>query len=207
MKRAARERLKHPRPRDVDGFAHAASMGLLPSVPSSPPTPASGVLVPSAHQVFTTGLTKFLAVTGIYVLFVFGALSRLELPSGVVLAILIASGAGWFLLMLRTFDRPGRRMLDEVVHGYTTNDAGWPNYFISSEHSWGESGAPWDFAGVWTLDRKFAVRGVPDRHVDPPGFYPSPHRAGQYELWTGVLWSGTYRDEPWPRTPLPDAST
>ncbi len=205
MKRTERERLEHPRPRNVDGFAHAASRGLLPSVPSFPPSPTSGVLSPSAHHTFIVGLARVLVATGIYALLVFGALPRVGLPSGVVVAILLVSGAAWFILILRAFDRPGRRMLDEIVHGYTTFDTSWPNYF-GSKHSWGEAGPPWDNSGVWILDRNLTVRSVPNRQVDPPGFYPSPHRAGQWELWTGVVWSGTYRDDPWPRLRLPVAN-
>ncbi len=200
VKRAARERLEHPRPRDVDGFSRAASLGLLPSVPPSPPTPTSGVLLPSAKHVFVTGVSKFIVVSCLYALFLFGALSRVALPSAIVVLISLAIGAGWFFLMLRTFDRPGRRMLDEIVHGYTTFDTSWPNYFGSSDHSWGEGGPPWDNSGVWILDGKFTVQSAPNHEVDPPGFYPSPHRAGQWELWTGVVWSGTYRSDPWPRS-------
>lgn len=206
MKPTERERLKQPRPRDVNGFSHAASLGLLPSVPSSPPTPETGLLLPSANGILRTGLAKFVSATIIYVLIVFGALPRVELPSGVVFAILLTLGAGWFILMVRTLKRPGQRTLDEMIHGYSTLGSSGPNYSCSSEHSWGEGGPPWDYSGVWLLDRTFAVKSLPNHQIDPPGFYPSPHRDGQWELWTGVLWSGIYRDHPWPRTSLCDAT-
>ncbi len=202
MKRTERERLRRPRPRDVGGFSHAASQGLLPSVPSMPPTFERGVLLPSARGILRTGMARFFSVTGIYVLVVFGGLPRWTLPSGVVVLTLLTLGTGWFVLMLRTLERPGQRALDEILHGYCTLDSNGPNYSRSSEHSWGEGGPPWDYSGVWLLDRKFAVRSCPNLQIDPPGFYPSPHRAGQWELWTGVLWSGIYRTHPWPRTRL-----
>ena len=176
-------------------------------VPSLPPTLESGVLLPSARGILRTGMAKLFAVTGIYVLVVFGGLPRLTLPSGVVVLTLLTLGTGWFLLMLRTLKRPGQRALDEMIHGYTTLDSNGPNYFRSSEHSWEEGGPPWDYSGVWLLDRKFAVRSLPNPQIDPPGFYPSPHRDGQWELWTGVLWSGIYRTRPWPRTQLRTATS
>lgn len=179
----------------------------MPSVPVFPPTPSSGVLVPSAGRTFRAGLVKFLAVTGIYTLLVFVALPRWELSSGIAVVMLLVSGAAWFVLMLWTLDRPGRRMLDEITHGYTTFDNEWTNYFGTSEHSWREGDPPWDNSGVWILDRTFSVRSAPNRELDPPGFYPSPHRAGRWELWTGAVWSGTYRNDPWPPTRLPGATS
>lgn len=199
MKRSERERLRHPQPRNVHGFSEAASLGLLPLVPSCAPTPETGLLVPSANSVLRRGLAKFVSATGLYIAFVFGALPRLALPSGVVFALLLTLAIGWFLLMLHTMKRPGHRTLDEMMHGYATLSSGGPHYFSSSEHSWGEGGPPWDDSGVWLLGHEFAVRSPPNRQIDPPGFYPSPHRVGQWELWTGEVWSGVYRHDPWPR--------
>lgn len=199
MRRATREGLKLPLPRDVEGFSRAVILRLSPSVPMSPPAPPAGVLVPSANDIFRADLTRFIAFTVIYIFFVFGVLSRLALPWGIELALLFALGATWFTLMMRALRRAGKRTLDEIVRGYSTLGSNGTNYFRSSEHSWGEGGAPWDYSGVWRLDRNFAVKSPPNLEIDPPGFYPSPHRAGQWELWTGVVWSGTYRSEPWPR--------
>jgi cbb3-type cytochrome oxidase subunit 3 len=53
---------------------------------------------------------------------------------------------------------------------------------------------PWDYAGIWVMDTKTGrPLNVPDFTKAAPGFYPSPHRGGQEELWTGYAWAGVYR--------------
>ena len=145
-------------------------------------------------------MAKLCAATAAYSLVVFGAFPRFALPSGVVAVTLLTTGIGWFIMLLRSLKRPAHRTLDEMMHGYSTLSSNMPNYSSRSEHRWSEGGPPWDYSGVWLLDRNFTVQSPPNRQFDPPGFYPSPHQVEQWELWTGVVWSGMYRNSPWTRT-------
>lgn len=197
MKRSDRERLQRPRPRDVDGFADAYADGLLPIVTRHPPAPGSGVVVPSAASLFWTWLAKFVATFASFFVF-----AQLEPPQTVIPQFLYYSagalvGVSILWLAFRTLLRYVDRSIDEMLHGYTTVTliAGGVG---RSEHSWGEVGPPWNYDGVWVLNRKFAVKSTPNPLADPPGYYPSPNRPGCWELWTGEVWSGAYRDEPWP---------
>lgn len=51
----------------------------------------------------------------------------------------------------------------------------------------------WDYSGLWVLADDGRVKRAPDVTVEPPGFYPSPNRPRQYELWTGTTWAAQYR--------------
>lgn len=89
----------------------------------------------------------------------------------------------------------GDRALEELRHGYTTLVLkvglfrSSPGMRFSSTN--GRVG--WDYFGVWVLATDGSVKSAPDRRVEPPGFYPSPHPPGEYELWTGTAWAAQYR--------------
>jgi hypothetical protein len=97
----------------------------------------------------------------------------------------LAAGLVALWLILQLFAQVGDRNLEELEHGYTTLTLRRP----------GLGRAAWDYSGAWVLDGTTgAVRSVPDPEREPPGFYPSPHRPGALELWTGAQWAGRYRD-------------
>lgn len=209
MSRAEREASKRPRPRDVAGFSEAVAQGVLPSVPLSAPTPGSGVLFPSAGIVSLTSLAKLVVGFVLIAFFASGVLSRIGLPDGSDAVVGGVLGSGLLVLMVRNIRRTGHRILDETLIGYTTSPIVGGQFFASSGNPWSgfEGGTPWDFGGVWVFDRKYNVVSPPNAEVDPPGFYPSPHRPGQWELWTGFVWSGAYRDGPWLRASAPGAGS
>ncbi len=93
-----------------------------------------------------------------------------------------------------------RRMLDTVLAearvGYTTTGGTMmislrnplDPYWVTNRRR-----VEFDLAGLWHVGADGEVKAEPDRRLDPPGFYPSPHEQDQYELWTGRYWTGHYR--------------
>jgi hypothetical protein len=134
--------------------------------------------------------------TGLVLVIVFVVSPGLPSMIGALLA--LGSGLAWFALLLRWLRQLGRRNLEEVTAGYTTLVIKFGIFEQSSDRRWQalEAGMPWDYSGVWVLDHNLEIQSSPSREVDAPGYYPSPHRAGAWELWTGAVWSGSYRDGP-----------
>jgi hypothetical protein len=116
-------------------------------------------------------------------------------PGWLTSLLLLAVGCGWVVWALQARTAVGEANVREFEQGYTT-------LVISLGGFWWRLGlrgrnrgrVPWDYRGCWVLDGEGrAVVSAPDPGFDPPGFYPSPHRSGAWELWTGAAWTGHYR--------------
>lgn len=197
--RKARKALESPQPPDVPGFREAQEHGLVPIVSASTPVHPTPSLTPTAAEMFRTFLIRS-GVTGAVVIgFLFGIAPRLEVPLQLDSWLGVVASAVWmWLLFFRWLPEPFERALEECMHGYATLTL-IQGRFRSQQHpAWArpEVGMPWNFSGVWVLDCKFQVQFSPRSGFSPPGFYPSPHEPDLWELWTGVVWSGTYQDGP-----------
>jgi hypothetical protein len=97
-------------------------------------------------------------------------------------------------VVLMLWARVGRRSMQEFGSGYATfvMESGWFPWDRINRTD-GDGNLAWDYSGLWILDSTGRVVSEPRRDVDPPGFYPSPHRPGQLELWSGCVWTGNYR--------------
>jgi hypothetical protein len=103
------------------------------------------------------------------------------------------------LIFFRFWGAVGNRSVQELQHGYTTFRMQYGGFWWGEGRRWERVGrrAPWDYSGLWVLDTTGRhVLSPPNRSVDPPGFYPSPNRHGSLEMWTGLVWSGRYRENP-----------
>lgn len=180
-------------PREVAGYAQAYAAGQLPLVPQHPPTL---VVRPTARAQLHRLIV--LTFTGVLAAALLGRLlERLAWPGGlraVVLgAVALALGVG----TLRLLAGVGNRSLAELERGYTTLELTFGGFWFGEGHEFqGEDlRAPWDYRGTWLLHhRDGRVLRAPDPTVDPPGMYPSPHRPGRRELWTGAVWLDHYSD-------------
>lgn len=167
-----------PRPSQVPGYADAVASGLVRGVPAEQPMLLPG---PSARGLAQRYGVLFAVLTLAYVvLFAF-----VESP-----LVLIGTGMVWLLLGCFLFGRVGDRLVEELRLGYAT-------LLIDSGMFWIRMSGwiSWSFDGVW----RFTGRGVrpPAPGVtDPPGLYPSPHRQGRWEIWTGHVWTGVHRPAP-----------
>lgn len=177
-----------PHPREVPGYAEAAAAGRLPRVSEQPPVPT---VRPTARAVFhrfvaiAAGGAVGLGVTA-------GLVERMPLPGPAVAVVLGLLALAFLVLLLRTLPAVGRRSVAELQQGYTTLVLQLGGFWFGEGPLTlpGEMRAGWDYRGTWQLDGDGRVLRTPDREVDPPGMYPSPHRPGRMELWTGRVWLG-----------------
>ncbi|MDI6100413.1 hypothetical protein QLQ12_17535 [Actinoplanes sp. NEAU-A12] len=178
-------------PREVPGYAEAWAAGLIPRVPATPPRLA---VAPTARAVFRTLLGT--AVGGILTLILF--LKILEWVTGSDVAVTVAVSLGGtllFVLILRLVTRIGDQLVAELRHGYTTLEVPSGTFWVGEGYTSisGDVVSRWDYRGLWLLDGSTgAVLRGPVPGGDPPGMYPSPHRPGRWELWTGLEWLGHY---------------
>lgn len=183
------------RPRDVPGFAEAATAGLLPVVPPTPPPLLPG---PTAERLFRVFLVRLAIGIGA-MLMVFSVMPRAGVSSPWTDLVVLGSGLLVLGLAVRWWLRIGRRNVQELQHGYTTvtlqfGGFGWSDGRRREGHS---RLTAWDYSGIWVLHgRTGQVVSAPDSRTDPPGFYPSPDRHPEFELWSGSAWAGRYR-HPW----------
>lgn len=157
-----------PRPSEIPGAAG-------PVVPLEPPTRLPGR---SAAELGRLSLLVFaLLVVAWVAVLVWVDPVLVVLGSGLALF-----AAGWILS-----GRVGDRLVEELGRGYTTLvlDTGM---FWFRPAGW----TPWDFDGVWRFTRD-GVQPPRPGATDPPGLYPSPHRPGRREVWTGRVWTKVYR--------------
>lgn len=183
--------LAHVRPREVSGFAQAAAAGRVPPAPPTPPRPLPG---PSADRMFNVWVLKIVA--GVAALLVtLEVVERLALPGPAHALVVLGLFAALAVWIVRGWWAVGDRNLEELAQGYTTLvlTFGFFRSVPGSRFSSTAGRVPWDYTGIWVLAADGSVKSVPDRSVEPPGFYPSPSRPGQDELWTGAAWSGQYR--------------
>ena len=176
-----------PPPQAVPGFEDALRSRLLPSVPSSPPTPS---VRPSAKSsLIQLSVTAALVVVALILVMVFGASSgRLGLGALGVLFVTFLVG---IVLCWTMVKRWGKAVLAETLLGYTTSPFNLGRFWLRPAPGapWTVGWVGWDFSGVWVLDAQGEVRAGPRPGVLAPGFYPSPHVSGSWELWTGLQWS------------------
>jgi hypothetical protein len=185
-----RARNLSPRPRDVPGFASAAAAGRIPVVPPTPPRLLPGT---TADRAFNLVLVKVVVAVGLLVLTV-QVVQQVDPPALVVLVVMLGLSALLVLLVVRWLAAVGARNLQELEHGYTTLVLSF-GLFGLSERDWRSTSLriPWEYGGTWVLGQDGRVVSPPDPGVEPPGWYPSPARRDQYELWTGAAWAGRYR--------------
>lgn len=167
-------------PRLVPGFDQARDLGMLPRVPETAPAP---VTIDSRRVLLTAAGTAFGALVLVLVL-VNGAGAPPWLLGIVSLAGIAAVAA--LLVRARSV------MWQEIQAGYCRMDDMVALFSRDPEHRFPANrmrGAPWDLRGLWQLGADGTVVRPPDRSVLPPGLYPSPHRPGELELWTGVAWA------------------
>jgi hypothetical protein len=178
-----------PRPSEVAGFAQASAAGALPVVPRTPPRLLPG---PSAERAFNLFLVKLVgAALGAVVAM------RVAMTLDSTWADLAAIGLGFavFWLMLRWLAEVGRRNFEELKRGYTTLVLQYGMFKSTRDLRWWITNwrVPWDYSGLWVLRGGGDVVSAPSPDREPPGFYPSPHRTGWLELWTGCAWAGQYQ--------------
>lgn len=101
----------------------------------------------------------------------------------------------WFGCVMSALRWVGRRVYEELELGYVTLTISFGGFYVGGGRRWSDVGrrAPWDYRGIWVLDSKGHVKSTPDRSVDPPGFYPSPSRPQQLELWSGRGWMREFK--------------
>lgn len=190
----ARDRLRtRPHPREVPGYAEAQRAGALPRAPQLPP---SLLARPTAKAAFYRWAV--LVFGGVLVLAVaFAAIARSDLPEFFTFLLFVVVALVFFALVIFTLPSVGRQSLQEFEHGYTTLELSIGGFFPGEGPMTRtlDMRAAWDYSGTWRLDHRDGdVLREPDRSVDPPGMYPSPHRPGKRELWTGATWLGHYAD-------------
>lgn len=180
-----------PEPRDVEGFADAVSAGVTPARPATPPRIAGR---PTARRAFIVLATTFCVAAAVAIA------CLVMLPGGRV--------AGWgavaffavlaigYLATRASLHRFRDTFLTELHAGYATTTFTQGLFWIprrgSGRRTWGDDVVGWNWDGLWVLDVHGNVVSAPDRSLDPPGLYPSPHRPGQLELWTGYRWTGVF---------------
>jgi len=174
-----------PDPRAVPGYDRAVELGLTPRVPERPPAP---VTLNSRRLLLGTVVVSFGCLVVLLTL-----VSRVELPGW---AYGLAATAGVALVAALLLVHRRVTWL-EIQAGYCRMDVMVALFSRDPEHRFPASrmrGAPWDLRGLWRLADDGTVVRAPVEGVLPPGRYPSPHRPGQLELWTGEAWAYLYRE-------------
>lgn len=190
--------VRSPRPRDVPGYAEAAAAGLSPARPSRPPSPLPGT---TSHQaLIRCGVVLAGAAALVVAALVVGPEEGGQATVREA-AIMLGATAVGVIAVIAAVGRFRRVLLSELGAGYVTctfhQGLFW---FVSSPGpTFGKEITAWDWTGVWVLTSDGSVVSAPDLDADPPGFYPSPNRPGQLELWTGSQWTGVNAGGPAPR--------
>ena len=189
------EQVRSPRPREVPGFAKAVAAGLTPARPARPPALLPGT---TAHQALVRcALVLACAVVLVVVVIAFGPEDGGQATVWGVASILGATAVG-LAPVLVAIGRFRRVLLAELAAGYVTTTFLHGSFWFVSRpgRKVGNDVVGWDWDGVWVLTSGGSVVTAPDPGVDPPGFYPSPHRPGELELWTGCQWIGVHQTAP-----------
>ena len=175
-----------PHPASVPGFDEARRLGLLPSVPATPPQP---VCVNSLHA----SVAFFPVIFG-YLLAGIALANAYDLSDPLTGLVL---GGGGGALIVAAILIPGRLMMREFEAGYCRRDAHIGLYVIDwrvqLQNQAGPAGAEWDLRGLWRLDGHNRPVRAPAPGVLPVGRYPSPNRPGLLEYWTGRDWHYMFR--------------
>lgn len=179
---------ERPLPREVPGFARAQAAGETPARPAGPP---EVTVTPTAarRQLVFAGVAAG-CVVGFFLIVTL----VLDGGSGLASAVVVgAAGLLMLVLLQQTWAWVGRGALAELHRGYSTVAMMYGGYGWGAQRRFRSSGRrpPWDYSAVWLLTSRPGA--PPDLMKDPPGFYPSPHREGEFELWSGQVWTGEFR--------------
>ena len=179
-----------PRPRDMTTYDRAVAAGLCPRVP--PVAPRVEVAPTARRALRDTAVTAGMSVLAVVTVVVVGA-SDGRLPWPVVAAVLLVGAAGAASLAM-AIRRWGRAQIAELQRGYTTTTFTVGGFWFAPSPGgpWTLGLCGWDWRGTWVLRPDGEVVSAPSDAFDPPGLYPSPHREGALELWTGSQWSGYF---------------
>ena len=180
-----------PTPRQVDGYDEAVSAGLTPARPMTAPSIAGR---PTARR----ALVVLAATIGLAVLAAIACL--VSLPGGRITgwgaAVYVVVLVVGYVAVRASLHRFRGVLLDELQAGYVTTTFTQGLFWMpgrgSGRRTWGDDVVGWRWDGLWVLDSHGDVVSAPDRAADPPGLYPSPHRPGELELWTGHRWTGVF---------------
>lgn len=180
-----------PEPRDVEGFAAAVSAGVTPDRPATPPSIAGR---PTARRAFIGLATTFgVATAAAIACLVMLPGGRVSGLGAVAFFAVLAIG---YLAIRASLHRFRDIFLAELQAGYATTTFTQGLFWIprggSGRRTWGDDVVGWNWDGLWVLDIHGNVVSAPDGSIDPPGLYPSPHRVGKLELWTGYRWTGVF---------------
>ena len=186
-------------PRQVEGFAAAQTLGLLPRVSEVPPDLPRR----TARRAFIRWIV-YLVLGAVGWAVLASTLARpLQRWSPVAGSALLVLGALFLFLFVRLRSQVGDVFLDELGAGFTTLPLTVGAFWGVNRHEGANYMESWDFRGIWVLAGSGKVRSTPDRTVDPPGLYPSPERPGQLQVWTGMIWARKFRAPDRPFTALP----
>jgi hypothetical protein len=183
-----------PRPSQMPEYRLAQTEGRIAPVPATPPRLLPGT---SSRRLFIRSVVAFFGTLLFAIVGLKAANGHPPLFTLVgVLSLGLLAGA---VQLLRSSQR---RQFDEIAHGYTHDTSQFGMVTLRNWRKvkiWGDwqedpkAGIPWDFSGLWRLSEDGRVLAEPKFSAEPPGFYPSPHKADKYEFWTGCAWSRVFR--------------
>ena len=181
-------------PRDVPAYAEAVASGHVRPVPNDPPVlairPSAGS---RARHIVVAGTLALVAAL------ILVKVSQPALPQGWPALLLTLIGCIIVAATLMAWARLGRTCIREFSHGYTTFEITFGTYWLGTgRYRPGNANRPpWDFSALWLLESSSGtVLRSPTKQSDPPGMYPSPHRDGVLELWSGLVWMDYFADYP-----------
>ena len=183
--------IRSPRPRDVPGFAEAAAAGVTPPRPSRSPSLLPGTTAHSALVGCGVVLVGAAAIVAVAIAVGPTKGNQATVPALLMMLGATAVGIGAMIAAIRRFRRA---LLAELAAGYVTTTFYQGLFWMVNGLGprAGDDVVGWVWDGVWVLNSAGGVVSAPDPDVDPPGFYPSPNRTGQFELWTGSQWTGVH---------------
>lgn len=177
-------------PRQVKGYEQARVAKLTPQIPKTPP---SILHKPTASQRLTRVAIVGAVVVISIIITMFAASEEGRLPLSGIIALLTVSGVGIAILWF-TVKQWGKTLIAELQQGYTTNTFKLARFWTAPSpdgvitNGW----IQWDWDATWVLRNDGTVISSPTSLADPPGLYPSPHREGEFELWTGYQWTNYF---------------
>lgn len=160
----------------MPGFATAAVADRLVSVPATPPQ-----FIPSstAHHAFNLFLLKGAAAVAVALLAI-DPIQNLRISPVWTSLVTLSLSLSALWLIVHWWAGVGARNLEELRYSYTTLILQYSTFKPTGDRRW--------------------YKSKPNPDIDPPGFYPSPNKPENFELWTGSAWTGQYRSLRAPET-------